>query len=324
MKRVQAFIAGLAFAGLFLGATSATADEVVIDRIVAQINEEIITEYELEQAALSFLIQQGVHPQVLDNPRQRRQVMEETLEDLINRILVEQEAARLGIEIAQEEIDLWIADTRSQQGLSEEQFRQMIGQYGISFEDYEQIIADNLLQMRLMQMRSRGAAVSESEVEAMYRRRYGAQTTEVFREIRHILIVPDPETGGVEGAMEIATDLREQILAGEDFGALADQYSQGPGAGAGGMLGRFRRGQLESSFEDIAFAIAVGELSEPVETSFGIHLIEVLSEEESAGGENVERRKAEIRAWLQQQAMERQLTTLLSTLRTRAFVDVRY
>lgn len=320
--------AGITLWGVFLALIVAlssvafTASAEVIDRIVALVNEEIITEYELEQAALSFLIQQGANPRVLQNPAQRQQVMQQTLDDLINRILVEEEAERLGIGVADQEIDMWVTETRTQQGLSEEQFRQTIRQYGIEFDEYRQIIADNLLRMRLMQARSRGAAVSESEVDAIYRRRFGSQTVERTVEVRHILLVPEPGPEGLAATMELAVDLREQILEGADFATLADEFSQGPGAGDGGRLGRFRRGQLEASFEEVVFAMPVGELSEPVQTPFGVHLIEVVSAEDSVD-QNVERRRAEIRAWLQQQAMERQMETLLTTLRTRAFVDVR-
>lgn len=301
----------------------ATASAGVIDRIVAQVNEEIVTLYELEEAALPFLIQQGQNPQLLTNEARRAALLEEVLEDLVDRILVQQEADKEGVQIAEQEIDQWMAQTRQQQGLTEPQFRQMIAQYGIEYEDYRQIIRDNLLRMRVLQMRARGGGVSESEVESVYRRRYGADMTERYVEVRHILLVPDQATGGEAGARERAAELRERIEGGESFEEIAEANSQGPGASDGGYLGSFRRGQLDESFEEVIFSLPEGELSQPIATPFGIHLIEILSVEERAG-ENVEQRKGEIRAWLQQRQMERQMESFLQTLRARAFVDIRY
>ncbi len=305
----------------FIWGATASAD--VIDRIVAQVNEEIVTLYELEEAALPFLIQQGQNPQILTNDARRAALLEEVLEDLVDRILVQQEADKEGVQIAEQEIDQWMAQTRQQQGLTEPQFRQMIAQYGIDYEDYRQIIRDNLMRMRVLQMRARGGGVSESEVESVYRRRYGGDMTERYVEVRHILLVPDQSTGGEAGARERAAQLRERIEEGESFEEIAEANSQGPGASDGGYLGSFRRGQLDESFEEVIFSLPEGELSQPIATPFGIHLIEILSVEERAG-ENVEQRKGEIRAWLQQRQMERQMESFLQTLRARAFVDIRY
>jgi foldase protein PrsA len=70
--------------------------------------------------------------------------------------------------------------------------------------------------------------------------------------------------------------VKEKLKAGEDFAALAEEYSQDPGsASAGGSLGYFARGVMVSEFEDVAFNLAVGEISEPVQSSFGYHIIKV-------------------------------------------------
>lgn len=316
-------IVGLAAVLMVFGGLISTASATVIDRIVAQINDEIITLYELEEAALPYLVQHGRSARELANEERRAALLEEVLEDLIDRILVEQEAEEMGVAVSEAEINGWMQQMRQQQGLTEAQFRQMIAQYGIDYDDYRAIVHDNLLRMNMIQMRGRSAAISEAEVDSVYRRQFGRENVERHIEIRHILIVPDEATGGEAGAIERAQALRDRIEAGESFGEIAEAESQGPGNTSGGYLGTFQRGDLEESFEEAAFGLAEGELSQPVRTAFGIHLIEVLSVEERAGG-NVEQRRAQIRARLQQREMERQMESFLQTLRARAFVDVRY
>jgi parvulin-like peptidyl-prolyl isomerase len=79
-------------------------------------------------------------------------------------------------------------------------------------------------------------------------------------------------------ALAKAQDLRKQILAGADFATLAKANSEDPGSGAkGGDLGTFRRGQMVGPFDQAAFSIPVGEVSEPVKTQFGYHLIKITS-----------------------------------------------
>ena len=71
-----------------------------------------------------------------------------------------------------------------------------------------------------------------------------------------------------------AVTLKEKISAGEDFSALAKNHSKCPSGQNGGDLGSFQRGQMVKPFEDVAFGIDVGQVSGPVQTQFGYHLIQ--------------------------------------------------
>lgn len=113
---------------------------------------------------------------------------------------------------------------------------------------------------------------------------------------RHIL-VEDQET-----AQEILDKLNE----GEDFVALAKEYSTGPSAESGGDLGWFPKDAMVEPFADAAFALEVGEISEPVETSFGWHVIQVLGHEERALDQTAlsQKQQTAFEEWLQEKTME--------------------
>lgn len=105
-------------------------------------------------------------------------------------------------------------------------------------------------------------------------------------------------------ARALAEDLRQRILAGEDFATLAQQYSDDTGSGAqGGDLGWFGSGAMVAPFDEAAFSLPIGELSEPIKTEFGYHLIEVLEKDENRAKEpsqlEQERQQA-YRTWLQE------------------------
>lgn len=117
-------------------------------------------------------------------------------------------------------------------------------------------------------------AVSDDALRAVYEQEQpGLQVR-----ARHILlrVGPDAAQAARDSAQMLASDLRARAAAGEDFAALAEQYSQDPGSAAdGGDLGFFGRGQMVAPFEEAAFALDVGEVSDVVETPFGYHIIKL-------------------------------------------------
>ncbi len=108
-------------------------------------------------------------------------------------------------------------------------------------------------------------------------------------------------------ALALAQELRQRILDGEDFGELAKLYSDDPGSAPnGGELGWAGRGRYVPEFEDVAFSLPVGEVSEPVKTQFGYHLIQVEERDENRPkDENQLRQEEELafQKWLQEQIL---------------------
>ncbi|MFU8804278.1 MAG: peptidylprolyl isomerase [Bradymonadaceae bacterium] len=301
------------------------AQAAIIDRIVAHINEDIVTFHELRQAATPYLLQQGMSPEILEDRSKRDGILKEVLEELIDRRLLLQEAEKLDLRIAEEEIDQWLAYTRQQQGMSEADFRAMIEQYGIDYKSYREVIRENLLKIRMVNVRVGSQVnISENEVDAEYRKRFGQSELDMYITVSHILFPPESNSPEhVTAAREKAEAVRARLEAGEDFAEVARAESEGPGADKGGSLGTFKRGQLDGEFERVAFEIPVGEMSGVVQTRFGFHIIKV-TEVEERGSADLIQRKAQLRAELQQAAVERQLEIYIQNLRNRAFVKVSY
>lgn len=109
-------------------------------------------------------------------------------------------------------------------------------------------------------------SVSEAAAKTFYKDRVKGMKPQEEVKARHILVPSE----------EVARDLAEQIARGGDFAELAKQHSADPGTkGHGGMLGYFARGQMVPAFEQAAFELKPGEVSEPVQSKFGWHLIKV-------------------------------------------------
>ncbi|MGD9330555.1 MAG: SurA N-terminal domain-containing protein [Desulfobacterales bacterium] len=119
--------------------------------------------------------------------------------------------------------------------------------------------------------------VEDDEIKRYYEENQAEFFSPETVEARHILVALDKDADAqtVEAARLKAVDIRARAVQGEDFGALAKQLSEGPSKDQGGYLGTFGRGRMVKPFEEAAFALQAGEISEPVRSDFGWHIIKV-------------------------------------------------
>ncbi|MGD8572859.1 MAG: SurA N-terminal domain-containing protein [Gammaproteobacteria bacterium] len=133
---------------------------------------------------------------------------------------------------------------------------------------------------------------SEEELKQFYDERANLYVTPEERRTRHILITLDPEASEeqIQEAKQKAQDIRKQLEEGADFAELAKKYSEDPGsAEQGGDLGFFGKGSLDPAYEEAMFALKKGEISEPVLSAFGYHIIKLdeIREQKSKSFEEV-------------------------------------
>ncbi|MFN2267706.1 MAG: SurA N-terminal domain-containing protein [Desulfonatronovibrio sp.] len=119
--------------------------------------------------------------------------------------------------------------------------------------------------------------VSSEEIEDYYHANIDDFSRDEQVSARHILIAVDQNASQEEKDQALASinEIKDKLDQGADFAALASEYSDGPSAADGGDLGKFGRGQMVPEFEEVAFSLEPGVVSEPVQTQFGWHLIKV-------------------------------------------------
>jgi peptidyl-prolyl cis-trans isomerase SurA len=138
---------------------------------------------------------------------------------------------------------------------------------------------------------------------------------------RHILVKPS-EILSDDAARDLVAGLKERALAGEDFGDLAREYSEDIGsAQEGGDLGWVNPGQMVPEFEQAMNATAVGEISDPVRSQFGWHIIAV--EERREQDMTTEAVRAQAANYLHQRKYQEELDAWLRQIRDEAFVDIK-
>ena len=161
-------------------------------------------------------------------------------------------------------------------------------------------------------------SVSEDDVFARYQENQGAYTSAEIREASHILVKVDADEAA-EQALARITKIRERITNGESFSDLAREFSEDPGsADSGGSLGEIERGVMVQTFEAALFSMEVGQLSEPVKTAFGWHLIKLDS---VTGGEtqSFESLKSSLEDEMKTELAESQIYDLVENLANLAY-----
>ncbi len=252
----------------------------VLNRIVATVDDEPITLHEVR----AFGKAPGQRAMFMPQEGAGGMSDRDILEVLIMNKLVGKEVETQGIKAKDEDIDSYIERIKTQGNLNDEQFKTALASQGITLENYRKQVADEI-ERALLVNREIGSRVNVTpqDVERYFKENNKdyAQAEQV--RIRHIFL--PLAMGGEKELGAQAEDIHKRAVAGEDFGKLADQYSQGPGAGQGGDLGYFKKGQMSKEIEDVAFSLKPGEVSRPFRAANGLNLIKV--EEHTQPGEQI-------------------------------------
>ncbi|HKJ93188.1 MAG TPA: peptidylprolyl isomerase [Longimicrobiales bacterium] len=191
----------------------------------------------------------------------------------------------------------------------------------LSSVDMEPVVESNVEQGLFQRIRNEvvgpDTTISDEELQAIYEQQQPGTRVHA----RHILFsVPSDATPEQRDSIHAeAEKIRQRALAGEDFAKLAREYSQDPGtAQKGGDLGTFGRGQMVGPFEDAAFALKPGQISDVVETPFGYHIIKVESRETPS----LQKMGPQFRQQVLQQREQKRLQAFVDSLTSAADVQV--
>lgn len=298
----------------------------LVDRVAAVVNNQVIAWSEVEQRAAPELQRVAAERDPARRGKLREQVMRAAVEQLVGDKLLDVEVREFNIDVTDAELDVALEDVRRQNNREPEQFVQLLAEEGYTLESYKAFMRKHLARLKLVNLKVRSRVkVSDEDLRAEYARfsRMEGEDPEVHA--RHILVKVDP---GAPAEKVKAAEEKAQALAAEarrpgvDFVELAKAKSEGPSASDGGDLGFFKRGMMVPEFDKVAFALQPGEVSDPVRTRFGFHVIRV-DERRAAEVAPFEDVRDQLRERLLRGQMEKYTAQYVQELKQKASVEIK-
>ena len=300
---------------------SGPARATVLDRIVAVVNDDVITLTELKSVETAML--RTAPP--LQGEEWGLSEQERILKNLIDKKIQLQKAKELGIETSNATIDQTIKGIMEKNGISEETLREKVTAEGFTWSDYKKEIGEQMTLTSLVnqEVRSRIVLLPE-DLERYYRENQQQFVLEKKKHLRRILLaLPESATPSDADALRgKAESLRADLLGGADFKELAIRHSDGPEAKDGGDIGYFADGELMSELDRAVSAMEAGDISPVIEHNGGFTLLKV---EEVKDTETVpfDDAKEDIQEVIYQEKLGARYESWIKELREKAFVEIK-
>lgn len=265
--------------GAFLLAGIARAEPVLLDKIIAVVDDKIVLRSDVENKLRLELIGRGIDLRTVPQA-ELENMFNKVLENEIQRNLLLVRAREDSIEVDDERVEEMVraqvrqfkeqfgtaafAEELKKEGLTERQVR----------DEFRERFRNQYLEGSMHEMLAQQVSVSPRDIKE-FQEKYRRGESSIVS-LSHIFLEPAASTEQQDIIRPQAEAVLERIRAGEDFAALAKEYSQDPGsASQGGDLGFFGRGTMVPAFEDVAFSLKASEVSDLVQSQFGFHIIRV-------------------------------------------------
>jgi len=292
-----------------------------VDRIIAKVNEVIITQSELEERTfVKMMSLQKANTQPMPT---QEQLMDEELKRMIEERLLIDVGKKLGLKVDEASVTKAIDEIKRTNGLNDGDLEKMLNAESKSMEDYKNNIRDQILISRVVgfEIRKR-ATVSDEEIEEYYNLHLKDYWVMGKLKLRHILFLIDDKLSEKDRLikMQKAQLALKKIRSGVDFVAVAKELSEDISASTGGDLGEIERGKMVPEFEKAAFQLKEGEVSGLVETPYGVHIIRV---DKIYPGQTLplDKVRAQIESRLRDQKLKGEYEKYLQELTQKAFIE---
>jgi parvulin-like peptidyl-prolyl isomerase len=222
----------------------------------------------LGQAKKTFTAQKRPFPK--PGSSEYKALQDQAMSFLVQRAEFDQKAKSLGVSVSEKQVDARLAQIKKQYfGGSEAKYLAQLKQQGLSEAQVRDDIRAQLVSEGIFNKVTSSASVSQADIEAYYNAHKSQYGQPESRTVRHILVSSKP----------LAQRLDAQLQAdhGATFAALAKKYSKDPGSAAQGGKLTVSKGQTVPQFDKVAFSLKTGQISPPVHTQYGWHIIQALT-----------------------------------------------
>jgi peptidyl-prolyl cis-trans isomerase SurA len=306
---------------VFFVLPAAPQASILLDRVVAVVNKEVITWSDLYKA-MEF----EAATQIKNlSEEERKKLFKENeasfLETLIDMRLQLQEARNLGIDVPQNDITETIDNIQKKYSMSPADFVESLKKEGLTLAEYKKRLSEQILINKVVTYQIRNKiVVSDSEVS-----KYVGANKETFSgnetyKLKQIFFKKPEGNIDKKTAEDKAAEIIKRLKDGEDFSALARVYSEDSSARSGGDLGLVNKDLLAKEFIEVLSGMNVGDYSMPFWTGKGLHIIKL---DEKISAQNADKLKEDIRKQLAEEQFSERYKSWIKGLREKAYIEIR-
>jgi peptidyl-prolyl cis-trans isomerase SurA len=310
---------------LFFPASGFAAEAAVVDRIVAVVNEDIISLYDVDSAMRPVV--ENIKKQRFPADQERQalaRLREDMIDTLIENKLTEQEVKRYNISVSDEEVDAYIRQIRQRRSYTEQELQANLAAQGMSMEDYRREVKSQLQRTKLVNREVKSKVViTQAEIKSYYEKnsaKYGGgKQYHLWNLLVKVPRNPNPEQR--QQAQALFQEVLAELKQGRSFEELAKLSADGAKGIQGNDLGLFRIDELTPQLREAVRKLKPGEYSPAIETEFGYQTVYVqkLAETPARPLSEVE---TEIQDVLYREFVEGKFKSWIADLRKRSHVKI--
>lgn len=322
----------------------------VVDKTLAMVNNEAIMLSEYNKIANPIIEQyKQAAPAAEQTPEKMKEFQQKLIDQMVDDKLLKQEATKAKIKVTKREVEEGVKQVKKR-FQTEDEFQAEMRKEEMTQPQFEKRIEEQLMVMKLIELEVKGKVTSptEDQVKAFYDQvqqkmagknlgldkkdedeigtlaKYLTKLTSEQVHARHILVAVDKNAAmdTKSAALKKVKKIQQELKAGGDFEELAAKYSDDPGSrNRGGDLGFFSADDMVPEFAKAAFALNVGQISDPVLTDFGYHVIKV-EEKRAARKISYDDVKNDLKELLSQKGAQKRYESWLKDLRAKAAIKI--
>jgi peptidyl-prolyl cis-trans isomerase SurA len=290
-----------------------TAKAEVVDRIVAIVNDEIVTLKDVQHFV--EVKKKGKFASVNDYFLGMQ--LKDKLDALVETLLITQQAVKMKIEVGDREVEGVVENIRKQNLISDTQLKEQLKSDGISYKDFTEGIRKSLLRNRVLaRVVAPELYLDDNKLKEFYQQHIDEYKESEFR-LLHILV-----SGQRNDANVRAQQAYKLLQDGQAFESVAKEYSDDPSAATGGDIGTMKQEDLMPELKDVLSLLLPGSFSHPVHSPYGYHIVKLLDAKKSQALP-FDIVKDKIRERLVQIESERRYKEYVQKLRASSYIEVK-
>jgi peptidyl-prolyl cis-trans isomerase SurA len=307
-----------------LGVNSVAGSEIV-DRIVAVVNDDIITYRELQKELQPYEDKIEVSDYSPENEEKMRyKVRNEILHRMIDDKLTQQEARKNNITFNEAEIDENIEKIKSANMWTDETFREVLKREGMTMEEYRASVKKNGIRAKLVNSAVKSAiVVTNEDIRSYYNDHAAEYAGELKYHLKHITlrVPPGTDDAGKQRMLQKMNRIYDELKAGKSFETLTEMVSDASSGLIGGDLGFIAFADISEVLQNAVKPLSIGEFTPVVETDRGFQIFYV-EDIARMGGRTFEEARAEIEQKLYNELVDEKFRTWLEDLRKNAHIKI--